>query len=43
MTCNIIAGLLALFVLKPMRAQHFAKGRAAEATTAGGVASSQAT
>ena len=27
MTFNIIAGLLALFVLKPMRAQHFAKSR----------------
>ncbi len=27
MTCNIIAGLMALFVLKPMRARHFAKSR----------------
>jgi OFA family oxalate/formate antiporter-like MFS transporter len=27
MTCNIIAGLLALFVLKPMRIRHFAKSR----------------
>src|ERR1700688_2787941 len=27
MTCNIIAGLLALFVLKPMRVKHFAKSR----------------
>jgi MFS transporter, OFA family, oxalate/formate antiporter len=26
-TCNIIAALLALFVLKPMRARHFAKSR----------------
>lgn len=26
MTCNIIAALLALFVLKPMRARHFAAG-----------------
>ncbi len=29
MTFNIIAGLLALFVLKPMRARHFAKSREA--------------
>jgi OFA family oxalate/formate antiporter-like MFS transporter len=29
MTCNVIAGLMALFVLKPMRAAHFAKGREA--------------
>src|ERR1700686_5814152 len=28
-TCNIIAGLMALFVLKPMRLRHFAKSRAA--------------
>jgi OFA family oxalate/formate antiporter-like MFS transporter len=27
MTCNVIAGLMALFVLKPMRARHFAKSR----------------
>jgi OFA family oxalate/formate antiporter-like MFS transporter len=26
-TCNIIAALMALFVLKPMRARHFAKSR----------------
>jgi OFA family oxalate/formate antiporter-like MFS transporter len=26
MTFNVIAGLMALFVLKPMRARHFAKG-----------------
>jgi OFA family oxalate/formate antiporter-like MFS transporter len=26
-TCNIVAALLALFVLKPMRARHFAKTR----------------
>jgi OFA family oxalate/formate antiporter-like MFS transporter len=43
MTCNIVAGLLALFVLKPMRAQHFAKGRASEANATSGVASSQPT
>jgi OFA family oxalate/formate antiporter-like MFS transporter len=30
MTFNIIAGLMALFVLKPMRARHFAKGRLAD-------------
>jgi MFS transporter, OFA family, oxalate/formate antiporter len=29
MTFNVIAALLALFVLKPMRARHFAKSRAA--------------
>src|SRR5437763_6699711 len=27
MTFNVIAGLLALFVLKPMRVRHFAKSR----------------
>ena len=27
MTFNVVAGLLALFVLKPMRAKHFAKSR----------------
>jgi OFA family oxalate/formate antiporter-like MFS transporter len=27
MTCNIIAALMALFVLKPMRVRHFAKSR----------------
>jgi OFA family oxalate/formate antiporter-like MFS transporter len=27
MTCNIVAGLMALFVLKPMRLRHFAKSR----------------
>jgi OFA family oxalate/formate antiporter-like MFS transporter len=30
MTCNIIAALLALFVLKPMRARHFAATRTRE-------------
>jgi len=29
MTFNVVAALLALFVLKPMRARHFAKSRAA--------------
>jgi len=32
MTCNIIAGLMALFVLKPMRARHFAQGANARTT-----------
>ncbi len=27
MSCNIIAGILALFVLKPLRARHFAISR----------------
>ena len=39
MTFNVIAGLLALFVLKPMRVKHFAKSReaypAATSTLAG--------
>jgi OFA family oxalate/formate antiporter-like MFS transporter len=29
MTFNVAAGMLALFVLKPMRARHFARGREA--------------
>jgi OFA family oxalate/formate antiporter-like MFS transporter len=29
MTCNIVAALMALFVLKPMRVKHFAKSREA--------------
>jgi OFA family oxalate/formate antiporter-like MFS transporter len=33
-TCNIIAALLALFVLKPMRAAHFAKSRASHPQSA---------
>ncbi|HEY2463985.1 MAG TPA: oxalate/formate MFS antiporter [Steroidobacteraceae bacterium] len=33
-TCNLIAALLALFVLKPMRAAHFAKSRIAYPTSA---------
>lgn len=43
MSFNVIAGLLALFVLKPMRARHFAKSRASEpnAITADRVASSR--
>jgi OFA family oxalate/formate antiporter-like MFS transporter len=34
MSFNIIAGLMALFVLKPMRARHFAASRAAHPTAA---------
>jgi OFA family oxalate/formate antiporter-like MFS transporter len=33
-TCNIIAALMALFLLKPMRAQHFARSRAAHPQSA---------
>jgi MFS transporter, OFA family, oxalate/formate antiporter len=43
MTCNIIAGLMALFVLKPMRLRHFAKSRAAYPTPADSVASTPTT
>jgi OFA family oxalate/formate antiporter-like MFS transporter len=37
MTFNLIAALLALVVLKPMRARHFAVGRAAEPAPSSGV------
>src|SRR5450631_3600063 len=40
MTLNIIAALLALFVLKPMRARHFAKSRETYPSSAASVASS---
>ena len=48
MTCNVIAGLMALFVLKPMRIRHFAKSRedfpaAASSPAPGGVAGTRAT
>jgi MFS transporter, OFA family, oxalate/formate antiporter len=44
MTCNIIAGVLALFVLKPMRARHFATSRQKYASEAnGGVVSTRTT
>ena len=33
-TCNIVAALLALFVLKPMRARHFAQAKSREAVAA---------
>jgi OFA family oxalate/formate antiporter-like MFS transporter len=32
-TCNVVAALLALFVLKPMRARHFVRTRASIAAT----------
>jgi OFA family oxalate/formate antiporter-like MFS transporter len=37
MTFNVVAGLMALFVLKPMRLRHFAKGHETY-SEAGGVA-----
>jgi hypothetical protein len=43
MTFNVIAAILALFVLKPMRARHFAKGDDAFTAASGGVASTRAT
>src|SRR5450432_1825154 len=43
MTLNIIAALLALFVLKPMRARHFAKSRETYPSSAASVASQPAT
>src|SRR6202047_4146984 len=36
MTFNVIAGLMALFVLKPMRVRHFAKSREAFPVSASG-------
>jgi MFS transporter, OFA family, oxalate/formate antiporter len=44
MTFNVIAGLMALFVLKPMRVRHFAKSREAFPTSAAaGVAGTRTT
>jgi OFA family oxalate/formate antiporter-like MFS transporter len=43
MSCNIIAGLMALFVLKPMRIKHFAKSRADFPSTAPGVGATRTT
>jgi MFS transporter, OFA family, oxalate/formate antiporter len=43
MSCNIIAGLMALFVLKPMRVRHFAKSREAFPAASDGVANTPAT
>src|ERR1700676_1340407 len=43
MTFNVIAALLALFVLKPMRLRHFAKGQEAYTPAPEGVASTRPT
>jgi MFS transporter, OFA family, oxalate/formate antiporter len=43
MVCNIIAALLALFVLKPMRVRHFAQSRATYPSSTTGVAGTRAT
>ena len=45
MTFNVIAGLMALFVLKPMRVRHFAKSRDAypQAAATDGISSTRAT
>jgi MFS transporter, OFA family, oxalate/formate antiporter len=43
MTFNVVAGLLALFVLKPMRVRHFAKSRAAFAVGHSEVAGTRVT
>jgi OFA family oxalate/formate antiporter-like MFS transporter len=43
MTFNVVAGLLALFVLRPMRARHFAKSRAAFAVGHSEVAGTRVT
>jgi OFA family oxalate/formate antiporter-like MFS transporter len=43
MTFNLIAAFLALFVLKPMRARHFAQSREAYPTAAAGVAGTRTT
>ena len=43
MTFNVIAAVLALFVLKPMRVRHFAKSRDAYASASDGVAGTRAT
>ncbi len=42
MTCNVIAAILALFVLRPMRARHFANGRAGVSATVESAASTRA-
>jgi len=43
MTFNVIAGLMALFVLKPMRARHFARSREAFPSAAAAVARTRTT
>jgi OFA family oxalate/formate antiporter-like MFS transporter len=43
MTFNVIAAILAIAVLKPMRARHFARGHLPHPATSGGAASTRAT
>jgi OFA family oxalate/formate antiporter-like MFS transporter len=43
MTFNVIAAVLALFVLRPMRARHFAKGHEAYPSTSEGVVGTRTT
>jgi OFA family oxalate/formate antiporter-like MFS transporter len=43
MSFNLVAAFLALFVLKPMRARHFAQSREAYPTAAAGVAGTRTT
>jgi MFS transporter, OFA family, oxalate/formate antiporter len=43
MSFNVIAGILALFVLKPMRARHFARGHEAYPSRSDGVVSTRTT
>jgi len=43
MTFNVVAGLMALFVLKPMRARHFAQSREAYPTATESVAGTRTT
>jgi OFA family oxalate/formate antiporter-like MFS transporter len=43
MSFNVIAGILALFVLRPMRARHFAKGHQAYPSTSDGVVGTRTT
>ncbi len=42
-SCNVIAGLMALFVLKPMRIKHFAKTREVSGAAPGAVAGTRTT
>ncbi len=42
-SCNVVAGLMALFVLKPMRVKHFAKTREVVGAAPGAVAGTRAT
>ena len=43
MSFNVIAGILALFVLRPMRARHFARGHQAYPSTSDGVVGTRTT